>query len=63
MYKLTVFYAIVFASLYSAQSGSININVCDDFSNAPKDQQINNLSYEAIKRSSALPYFGFIFEF
>ncbi len=31
--------------------------------NAPKDQQVYNLNYEDIKRSSALPYFGFIFEF
>jgi hypothetical protein len=30
---------------------------------APKDQQIYNLNYEDIKRSSPLPYFGFIFEF
>ena len=31
--------------------------------NAPTDQQIYNLNYEEIKKSSPLPYFGFIFEF
>lgn len=31
--------------------------------NSPQDQQIYSLNFEEVKRSSALPYFGFIFEF
>ena len=44
IFKLTFFFAVLFGSLFSAQTGSININVNDDFSKKPLSATVTVVS-------------------